>query len=328
MNRYHGPIGGAGSSKATASTLCQKCLKRGHYSFECKASTQQRPYAARPSRTQQLLNPKLLPKLMSEVPNDLLRKKGVADEQLAKKERERALQREETHEEVLMDRNRSASVSTQSTISTISTNLSRSQSPGKDEDMNYYHSQRSPSPMPPFRETESKKKRRRSPSSSVSNRSETSVEKEGLSRSKHFDRHTRRRQNSRSPGERGRRRSRSSHRYDDEKPRRDRSRTVDQSRIARERQRSFTPSENKPSHRTRGGSRSERRMRERSMSDEADAGTSRRRSRHNDDRYEDDYQGSRRHEPPNNNKRPARDERSLSPYSKRLALTQAMNMAR
>ena len=90
MNRYgRGPTNGP--SKATASTLCQKCLKRDmcapsfshfqkadyglrHYSYECKAVAQERPYVSRPSRTQQLLNPKLVPKLNSDVPQDLLRK--------------------------------------------------------------------------------------------------------------------------------------------------------------------------------------------------------------------------------------------------------------
>lgn len=45
-----------------------------HYSYECKAPSQERPYLSRPSRTQQLLNPKLVPRLTSDVPNDLLRK--------------------------------------------------------------------------------------------------------------------------------------------------------------------------------------------------------------------------------------------------------------
>ncbi|KAF2035336.1 hypothetical protein EK21DRAFT_40654, partial [Setomelanomma holmii] len=114
---------GTGRSKASVDTLCQKCLKRGHYSYECKATAQERPYASRPSRTQQLLNPKLKPKLTTEVPEDLLRKKGVADEILKKKEEERSGR----------DRKRSRSLSTSSadSVSTISTNRSpsRSQSP-------------------------------------------------------------------------------------------------------------------------------------------------------------------------------------------------------
>lgn len=56
--------GRAGPSPSTpASVQCQKCLKRGHYSYECKASAQERPYVARPSRSQQLRNPRLQPKL-------------------------------------------------------------------------------------------------------------------------------------------------------------------------------------------------------------------------------------------------------------------------
>ncbi|KAJ4378210.1 hypothetical protein N0V86_005910 [Didymella sp. IMI 355093] len=81
---------GTGPSKASPTTLCQKCLQRGHYSYECKAKAQDRPYKSRPSRTQQLLNPTLKPKLTTEVPSDLIRKKGVADDILKKKDDERA----------------------------------------------------------------------------------------------------------------------------------------------------------------------------------------------------------------------------------------------
>ena len=94
MNRYHGINRAAtigGPSKASASTMCQKCLKKDmstlslpwilmansssrHYSYECKANAQERPYVSRPSRTQQLSNPKLVPKLTSDVPQDLTKK--------------------------------------------------------------------------------------------------------------------------------------------------------------------------------------------------------------------------------------------------------------
>ncbi|KLT41809.1 hypothetical protein CC85DRAFT_226069, partial [Cutaneotrichosporon oleaginosum] len=37
--------------RATSSTRCQKCLKTGHFTYECTGS---RPYVARPSRTKQL----------------------------------------------------------------------------------------------------------------------------------------------------------------------------------------------------------------------------------------------------------------------------------
>ncbi|THC92213.1 hypothetical protein EYZ11_008306 [Aspergillus tanneri] len=57
-------------------------------------SAQERPYASRPSRTQQLLNPNLRPQLSTEVPNDLLRTKGLADELLTKREEERGRKRD------------------------------------------------------------------------------------------------------------------------------------------------------------------------------------------------------------------------------------------
>ncbi|DAA76321.1 TPA_exp: hypothetical protein A8136_0993 [Trichophyton benhamiae CBS 112371] len=60
-----------------------------HYSYECTTQLQERPYGARPSRTQQLSNPRLRPQLSTEVPNDLLRTKGVADEQLRRAKEER-----------------------------------------------------------------------------------------------------------------------------------------------------------------------------------------------------------------------------------------------
>ena len=41
----------------------------GHYSYECDAAQQERPYVSRPSRTQQLLNPKLAPTVSNEVPD-------------------------------------------------------------------------------------------------------------------------------------------------------------------------------------------------------------------------------------------------------------------
>lgn len=45
-----------------------------HYSYECKVQLQERPYNPRPSRTQQLLNPKLVPKLTNDTPDDATRK--------------------------------------------------------------------------------------------------------------------------------------------------------------------------------------------------------------------------------------------------------------
>ncbi|CAD6594577.1 MAG: hypothetical protein ASARMPREDX12_000301 [Alectoria sarmentosa] len=129
MNRFRRPTF-AQSSKATAQTLCQKCLKKDNY--ECKAPAQDRPYTSRPSRTQQLVNPKLIPKLTSDTPNGLLRKKGVADEVLAKREEERGRERKANADEHMngsKKRSRSNSSYSSNSVSTISTNLSRSSSP-------------------------------------------------------------------------------------------------------------------------------------------------------------------------------------------------------
>ncbi|XP_044721353.1 zinc knuckle domain-containing protein [Hirsutella rhossiliensis] len=99
-----------------ANVQCQKCLKRDmfvaipivnlelipslrHYSYECKAPAQERPYASRPSRSQQLRNPKLVPKLTNDAFQPLEKKKGVADEEIAKRETERAQKRERENRE-------------------------------------------------------------------------------------------------------------------------------------------------------------------------------------------------------------------------------------
>jgi hypothetical protein len=172
---------GAGRSKASADTLCQKCLKRGHYSYECKASAQERPYTSRPSRTQQLLNPKLKPKLTTEVPEDLLRKKGVADEILKKKEEERSGR----------DQKRSLSTSTADSVSTISTNRSPSRSRS-----------------PPRRRKHGSHSVRGGDDKALAKRRKRSVSRESDA-SDISDRNTRRRMSSFSPGERGRRMTRS-----------------------------------------------------------------------------------------------------------------------
>ena len=104
---------------------CQKCLEYGHYSYECKAS--ERPYKARPTRTQILKNPKLLPKLsIDEEPNSLLEKyslnsdnadfrTGIADKLLEEKEKER--EKRARSKSVSTYSSRSASVSTYSSDS-------------------------------------------------------------------------------------------------------------------------------------------------------------------------------------------------------------------
>ncbi|KAM0669212.1 hypothetical protein ACQRIU_002774 [Beauveria bassiana] len=115
----------SGPSRSTpANVQCQKCLKRGHYSYECKTTAQERPYVSRPSRTQQLRNPKLIPKLTNDAPNPLEKKKGAADEELARqeseRERRRALEDRDDESDEAPRRPRSPSVDSVSTVSTNS----------------------------------------------------------------------------------------------------------------------------------------------------------------------------------------------------------------
>ncbi|OCK81919.1 hypothetical protein K432DRAFT_391719 [Lepidopterella palustris CBS 459.81] len=398
---FRGPSFG-GRSKATASTLCQKCLKRDtyhyfsslllytdslprHYSYECKATAQERPYAARPSRTQQLLNPKLAPKLMTDVPNDLLRKKGVADEELAKKEAERGRKHDRNDDDSsIQPRKRSRSVSSysSSSVSTISTNLSRSRSPSPRR--TNHLSPDKPMISPRKAGTDRKRRRRSFSSSSDSYTSDSSYDAKAP---KGGDRNTRRRLSSFSPAARGRRRSRSSvsSRMETSKSRspvrnsgrRPRSPSLDRMG-SRSRSRGRRPksglSRRMSLSRSHSGGRRGRsslakgmtksRSRSRSPSRGKRAGISRsrsplrstrrrsplsRRSRsrrrspyrskntpHGGDRngMRDGAQGQPRDDrrPPKVTGSgqgalpPVRKDRSLSPYSKRLALTQAMSM--
>ncbi|KAI5786030.1 zinc knuckle-domain-containing protein [Pyronema domesticum] len=98
MHRYRPYSSSAASSKATPTTQCQKCLERGHYTYECKQTSNERPYISRPSRTQQLLNPKLRQSLNQDAPPTafplVAEPKGVADGILKKKEEERERERQ------------------------------------------------------------------------------------------------------------------------------------------------------------------------------------------------------------------------------------------
>lgn len=280
-------------------------LHSRHFSYECKSAVQERPYTSRPSRTQQMRNPKLVPQLTSDVPNDLLRTKGVADEQLAQKEKERGRARSRSSSPVAapaQSRKRSRSVSSSSSfdsVSTISTN--RSHSPKRSRrlhDDDYLMSQQE---TPLFGSVERKRRRRSSSSSEVSRSSSSASDRAPRSRSK--DRHTRRRRSSLSPLHRGRRERSESRRNRS----RNRSNSMDKSQIAKQR-RSMTPTSLEeisspfpPSARRGGDEEGRSKKRERS------------------DSYSADRHEERGRRPP------APKERSLSPFSKRLALTSAMN---
>ncbi|BEI85298.1 hypothetical protein CcaverHIS002_0506990 [Cutaneotrichosporon cavernicola] len=81
------------ANRASSSTRCQKCLKTGHFTYECTGS---RPYVARPSRTKQLRTGAGLPagggrdKPSVELPEEFRSRDGLADRILKAKEEERA----------------------------------------------------------------------------------------------------------------------------------------------------------------------------------------------------------------------------------------------
>lgn len=275
--------GRSGPSRSTpANVQCQKCLKRGHYSYECKASTQERPYVPRPSRSQQLRNPKLVPKLTNDTLNPLEKKEGIADSILAKKEAERTRQREreEREEQDLVPspkRRRSVSPDSVSTISTAASRRSRSPA-------------RSLSPPPQTRS-------RRSPSYDDARR--TASPERSLSRSPLHMRHSRRSlsRDSLSPREDSRDR-----RY------RDRDEPDYGNRSQRSRRNSF-PRREAPEARQHIAYDSRSSEARRRGSNRGGRGG---RSRdHIENRGNSDSGGPR--------------QRSLSPFSRRLAMTQSMN---
>ncbi|TDZ14354.1 hypothetical protein Cob_v012679 [Colletotrichum orbiculare MAFF 240422] len=326
MHSYRGR--GGPRQSTPANVQCQKCLKRDmspvvnrvvkplltfaerHYSYECKESSTARPYVSRPSRTQQLLNPKLMPKLTNDTPDDVQRKKGIADEELAKKEAERARKREleERDDELIRQteskRRRSASVDS---VSTISTNRSVSPPPRR----------RSPSPVPARRRQRSPEERKVSHRRSLSPESDDGRSRRSPSRQTQSPPRRRLRspsRDSRSPppvAERGYR-----DRVDDRRPGGGPPRGRSLSRESRE------------SSVSRGGSRRQAPSRSpEAPRDRSDGGFNRgSRGGHRGHPARGGGNGPERRR---EQRQPERErERSLSPFSKRLALTQSLNMGR
>ena len=56
------------SSASSAAAMCQKCLRAGHWTYECKNEA---VYVQRPSRSQQLKNPKLRQPFNTDKPPEL-----------------------------------------------------------------------------------------------------------------------------------------------------------------------------------------------------------------------------------------------------------------
>ncbi|RDL37881.1 uncharacterized protein BP5553_05314 [Venustampulla echinocandica] len=222
--------------------------------------------------------------------------KGIADEQLAKAEQERGRKRERTSEEPeaagASKRIRSASVSSTISVSTISTNMTRSQSPRRSNSggkRRLGSPSLSQSPFP----NDSSRQDRRFPS----------VSRSPPSQPKAMDREKKRRRSSFS--------SVDSISSDDRRDNRRDSRRRDSSRSTRRRYQHMSP----PMRGRRTESTSPKREARRIPSDR-------------DPSREDFGNGGGSHRNDFKDHQPPARERSLSPFSKRLALTQSMNMGR
>lgn len=264
---------------------------------------------SRPSRSQQLRNPKLVPKLTNDKLNPLEKKQGVADEQLAKAEAERARKRErEERDDELIESaaKRPRSVSSHS-VSTISTGASRSPSPARERIRSPPPARRSRSPYSD--ENAGPRGGRRDDS-----RSRSRSRCRSRSRSPRVEYQQRRSvsRDSRSPVDDRRDRYRSREPIpprEDNGPSRRQMRYSSESRGSYESRPQHPRESRSPEHRGRRFERPDRRDTRPGRGRHARGG-------HNG-RVQD-----RRGPPPNEQPR----ERSLSPFSRRLAMTQAMNI--
>ncbi|KXJ91168.1 zinc knuckle-domain-containing protein [Microdochium bolleyi] len=310
-----------GPQKSTpASVQCQKCLKRGHYTYECKATAQERPYVPRPSRTQQLFNPKLVPKLTNEVPPAPEKKEGLADQILAQREVERAKKRRlegDADVDELPKRQRSASFDSVSTVSTNAGPSSKglqqrpSRSPSPARDRGNHRVSRSTSPL------------RNAPRA----RSRSSVSERSYSRDR-----------SMSPERPARNRSFSPQRQDEPTGQRGRDHSPEQDQLysrdvslGREQIHNVRRRRRSPSTSMSPPPQNRRRLRSRSPQQrgrqdrDAQGQRGRRSSSSPRQRGPGQSPAEQQRRPP---QRQVPRERSLSPFSRRLALTQSMNTQR
>ncbi|KAG7382768.1 Zinc finger CCHC domain-containing protein 10 [Phytophthora pseudosyringae] len=79
------------SSASSAVAMCQKCLRPGHWTYECKNEA---VYVQRPSRSQQLRNPKLRQPFNKDKPPEL---QDEEEEKKKKAEKSKKLKRKDKH---------------------------------------------------------------------------------------------------------------------------------------------------------------------------------------------------------------------------------------
>lgn len=319
------------------------------------------------------MNPKLIPALTSDKPNELLQRychtwcsdcnestliayrSGVANEILAKNERgrgrKRSIHNQDKEERQPRKRSRSISSCSASSVSTISTAFSqRSRDSSRNGCDQYLTSQVVDSFSRSQGPTTYGRKRGRSSTSSASDTDNRLPQHSRARQLLPGDRNIRRRRQLTGPDERGRRRSRSVE-YSDHTPRRVRDNSIKTRNPERDRTRLSPSAERLENTSPKRPEKSPKRREEveqrhfangNDYADEKSAGsrvqdTRRYRSRSPlkrdrdnspiDGLAADDKLERRRpiQRGERNFRRDERKERSLSPYSKRIALTQAMN---
>ncbi|KAH0284805.1 hypothetical protein M436DRAFT_66691 [Aureobasidium namibiae CBS 147.97] len=175
--------------------LSMRASVNRHYSYECKAQAQERPYISRPSRSQQLLNPKLKPKLTNIAPTPISTEKEASSairKSTQDRPRKRSLDDMDDHRPS-RKRSRSTASFSSASVSSIST---RSPSPERSRIRPAVKQERESSA------TGGAGDKRTRPSSTISS-------PDHMQSYEATSRNTRMRRNSRSPSERGRRRGRS-----------------------------------------------------------------------------------------------------------------------
>jgi len=149
MSKFSPYTSSASNPRATPSTVCQKCLGRGHFTYQCKKS---RPYVSRPSRSQLLENDKLREKekerrkeILSEgIPEEFRNKTGVADALLTAREVARASGEKPTAESPPRKKLKRDETSSESDADSGSDSGSRSRSTSGSESDNSSGRSRSP----------------------------------------------------------------------------------------------------------------------------------------------------------------------------------------
>eukprot|EP00644_Phytophthora_capsici_P013342 jgi/Phyca11/17584/fgenesh1_pg.PHYCAscaffold_29_\ len=118
---------GLGASTSSAAAMCQKCLKPGHWTYECKNEA---VYVQRPSRSQQLKNPKLRQPFNQEKPPELREEEAEKSTKLKRKDKDkgRAKAKKTTKSRSKRRKRRSVSSSSESSSSDSSSSDSESDS--------------------------------------------------------------------------------------------------------------------------------------------------------------------------------------------------------